>query len=83
MELLASKNKIVEDAVDVANAVQFYLISCTSKNEIEQRRAEVTGQIRALIDRCGHTGAKAPMNLLELIAPMEAVIEGGVPSKYN
>lgn len=83
LELLASKNKIVEDTVDVVNAAQFYLISCTSKNEIEQRIAEVTDQIRALIDRYDHTGAKAPRNLLELIALMEAVTEGGVPSKYN
>lgn len=83
-ELLASKNKLVEDTVNVVNAAHFYLLNgWTSKNEIEQRIAEVTDQMRELIDRYDHTDTKRPMNLLAWIDTMEKLREGGVPSEYN
>jgi hypothetical protein len=80
-ELLASKNTLIEDTVNVVNAVQFYLISCTSKDELDQRIAEVTEQIRVLIRRHGDT--KVSRDLEETIALMETVRMGGIPAQYN
>jgi len=82
-ELLARKNKLIEDTVKVVSAAQFYLISRTSKDELEQRRAKVTEQIRMLVGRYDGTDAKASRNLQELIALMEAISVGGVPPQYN
>ncbi len=82
-ELLARKNKLIEDTVKVVNAAQSYLISRTSKDELEQRRSKVTEQIRMLVGRYDGTDAKASRNLQELIALMEAISVGGVPPQYN
>ena len=82
-ELLASKNQLVEDTVNVVNAAQFYLICCTSKGELEKRIDDVAKQISVLIDRYDSTNAKASRNLQELIDLMEAIKTGGVPPQYN
>ena len=83
LELLASKNELIEDTVYVLNAAHFYLNSWTSKNEIEQRISEVTDQMRELIDRYDHTDTKIPSDLLNWIDTMETLREEGVPSEYN
>lgn len=81
-ELLASKNKLVEDTVNVLNAAHFYLLnSWTSKNEIEQRIAEVIDQMKELIDRYDHTDTKIPKDLLGWIDTMEALREGDYQKK--
>ncbi len=73
LKLLDSRNELVEDTVNVLNTTHFYLLnSWTSKNEIEQRIAEVIDQMRGLIDRYNHTDTKIPMDLLDWIDTMEA-----------
>ncbi len=84
LELLNSKNELIEDTVNVLNAAHFYLLNgWTSRNEIEQRIAQVTNQMRDLINRYNHTDTKIPMDLLNWIDTMEALRDGGVPSEYN
>ncbi len=80
-DLLASKNTLVADTVSAVNAAQFYLISATSRNELEQRLSEINKDIQALIRL--HDGAKTAESLLELMRLMDAIKIGGIPDKFN
>ncbi len=84
LELLNSKNELIEDTVNVLNAAHFYLLnSWTSRNEIEQRIEEVTNQMRDLVNRYNHTDTTIPMNPPAWIDTTPAPRAGGIPSHYN
>lgn len=80
-DLLASKNTLVADTVSTVNAAQFYLISATSRDALEERLSEINNDIQALILR--HDGAKTSESLLELMRLMDAIRFGEIPDEFN
>lgn len=80
-DLLASKNTLVADTVRAVNTAQFYLISATSRDEIDQRLSEINKDIRTLIQL--HDGDKTAESLLELMRLMDAIKNGVIPDKFN
>lgn len=80
-ELLASKDTLIENTLKIINAVQFYLICCNTKEELEQRIDEVTEQIRLL--KSNHGDNTIPRDLEKIVASLEEIRIGGIPAQYN